>query len=153
MKKIILVMLALCATSVTFAAVPHPSYTDNGNGTVTDNNTRLMWAKDGSSVGCNGGNHAQWSEAVAFCQNLTFAGYSDWRLPSRKELASILDTEQENLSINTSYSPNTHAAQYWTSTKSSPDSNYAWSIHFFYKGMHYFDMIDYYNYVRCVRGD
>ncbi len=129
----------------------HPSYTDNGNGAVTDNHTGLIWVKDGTSAGCNGGNAAQWSEAVGFCNNLTFAGYSDWRLPSRKELMSIVDKKQHNFSINTAYFPNTHASQYWTSTKDSADSDYAWSILFFYGGVPSYDMSDNYHYVRCVR--
>lgn len=129
----------------------HAPYTDNGNGTVTDKKTGLMWVKDGTSAGCNGGDVAQWPKAVAFCENLVFAGHSDWRLPDRKDLMSIVDRGQSGLSVNATYFPNTHGSSYWTSTKNYPDSDYAWSILFFYGGVPGYDMTDNYHYVRCVR--
>ncbi|MBU2938519.1 DUF1566 domain-containing protein [Lacinutrix sp. C3R15] len=59
------------------------SYTDHGNGTVTDNVTGLMWAQEQSTEAKG------WVEAAAYCENLTLGGYTDWRLPSIKELWSI----------------------------------------------------------------
>jgi hypothetical protein len=53
------------------------SYTDNGDGTVTDNATGLMWAKDGNEAGCNFGNQTEWTPAVDWAKNLDFAGYTD----------------------------------------------------------------------------
>ncbi len=61
-----------------------PSYTDNGNGTVTDNNTGLMWVQDA-------GNKTSYSSAIAMANSFTLAGYSDWRAPTIKELYSIID--------------------------------------------------------------
>jgi len=57
------------------AAVAMP-YIDHGDGTVTDTLTGLMWTKSS--------NHGvmEWADAVAYCNNLEFAGYSDWRLPT-----------------------------------------------------------------------
>ncbi|MCP5049885.1 MAG: DUF1566 domain-containing protein, partial [bacterium] len=60
-----------------------PSYTDNGDGTITDNNTGLMWQQDPGAKKT----HAQ-AEAGASSFNL--AGYSDWRLPTIKELYSLI---------------------------------------------------------------
>jgi hypothetical protein len=54
-------------------------FTDNGDGTVTDNTTRLMWTKNANH------GHMNWKEAVAYCSNLVYAGYDDWRLPSVNE--------------------------------------------------------------------
>lgn len=60
------------------------SYTDNGDGTVTDNVTRLMWQQDP-------GDKMTWSEAVSLLEGFELAGYTDWRLPTIKELYSLID--------------------------------------------------------------
>ncbi len=61
------------------------SFTDNGNGTVTDAATGLMWLQDDSGSGMN------WEEALEWADSLEAAGYSDWRLPDAKELQSLVD--------------------------------------------------------------
>ncbi|MEW5983654.1 MAG: DUF1566 domain-containing protein [Acidobacteriota bacterium] len=60
-------------------------FEDNGNGTITDRATDLMWAKADSGRGLT------WQEALAHCKGSTYAGYDDWRLPNAKELQSIVD--------------------------------------------------------------
>ncbi len=61
-----------------------PAYQDNGDGTVTDLNTGLMWQQ-------TPGEKVTYAEAVAGAGALTLAGYDDWRLPSIKELYSLID--------------------------------------------------------------
>ena len=56
--------------------VKNVRYTDNGDGTVTDTTTGLMWMKNANL------RHMTWETAVAYCDNLVTNGYSDWRLPS-----------------------------------------------------------------------
>ncbi len=60
-----------------------PSYTDNGNGTSTDNVTGLMWQQDM-------GYKISYSDAFAKADTMTLAGYSDWRVPTIKELYSLI---------------------------------------------------------------
>lgn len=60
-----------------------PAYHDNGDGTVTDLNTGLMWQK-------TPGNKVTYDEAVAGAEDLNLAGYDDWRLPTIKELYSLI---------------------------------------------------------------
>ena len=62
-----------------------PSYTDNGDGTVTDNVTGLMWQKDPGST-----KHT-WDDAMAGASSFNLAGYTDWRLPTIKELYSLIN--------------------------------------------------------------
>jgi hypothetical protein len=64
------------------------AFLDNGDGTITDNATGLMWAQDDSATGLN------WEEALAWVETQNAAGslgYTDWRLPNAKELQSLLD--------------------------------------------------------------
>ena len=60
-------------------------FVDNGDGTVTDLATGLMWQQ------ADDGNARNWQEALAYADGLNLAGYDDWRLPSAKELQSIVD--------------------------------------------------------------
>jgi hypothetical protein len=60
-------------------------FVSNGDGTVTDLATGLVWQQGDDGVGRN------WEEALAHCEGLTLAGCEDWRLPNAKELQSILD--------------------------------------------------------------
>ena len=61
------------------------NFTDNGDSTITDNATDLMWTQNDSKLGMN------WEDALSYTENLEYAGYSDWRLPDVKELQSIVD--------------------------------------------------------------
>ena len=104
-----------------------PSYTDNGNKTVTDNNTGIVWQKTPDY------RHYAHDDAISYCENLTLAGYSDWRLPTIKELFSIADFRGEivnprNANANTPYIDTTYfdfqydrrrayIGQYWSITK------------------------------------
>jgi len=67
-----------------------PSYVVNGDGTVTDQVTGLMWTQ-----GYYG--KMTYSEALTFADGINLAGYSDWRLPSIKELYSLMDFRGEDL--------------------------------------------------------
>lgn len=85
---------------------PEPRFTDNGNGTITDNLTGLMWLKDANcsdtlEMGTTYTGTLTWQEALDFvkgvnngtydispCGNYT-ASYTDWRLPSITELESL----------------------------------------------------------------
>ncbi|MCP3855396.1 MAG: DUF1566 domain-containing protein [Actinomycetia bacterium] len=61
-----------------------PSYTDNGDSTVTDNVTGLIWQQDP-------GEKMTYAQAASGADSFELAGYDDWRLPSIKELYSLID--------------------------------------------------------------
>lgn len=61
------------------------NFVDNGDGTITDKATGLMWMQNDSGSGMT------WENALSYAENNTFSGYTDWRLPDVKELQSILD--------------------------------------------------------------
>lgn len=61
------------------------NFVDNKNGTVNDKATNLMWQQNDS------GKAIGWADAINYCETLSLAGYSNWRLPNAKELQSIVD--------------------------------------------------------------
>jgi len=104
------------------------SFTDNADGTLTDNVTGLLWQKTADA------NPRTWDEAVNYCDglsNLNFGSHnSGWRLPALIELDSIMD-----LSVDTGAAINpiftgTEAAGYWTSTDDPDDNGNAWLLDF-----------------------
>ena len=67
---------------------------DNDNGTITDKATGLMWMKIDSGqlkAGNNKDGKLNWQAALKWAEDLSYAGYSDWRLPNAKELQGIVD--------------------------------------------------------------
>jgi len=101
-----------------------PSYTDNGDGTISDNVTGLMWTQEISTFSM------PWSDASKYCDTLTTGGYTDWRLPSVKELWSIRDFAQGWPWVNTNYfhlvGDGSEQAQHhsWTSNRYLVKSEY-----------------------------
>ncbi len=70
-------------------------FEDNGNGTISDIATSLMWSRDDSGEGVN------WEDALQYAQDMNaqgYLGYSDWRVPNAKELQSIVDYTRSPLS-------------------------------------------------------
>jgi hypothetical protein len=67
------------------AAYGTNQFVNNGNGTITDNATGLMWMQNDNGTG------VLWKDALSYAENFTYAGFSDWRLPDVKELQSIVD--------------------------------------------------------------
>lgn len=61
------------------------SFTDNGDGTISDEATGLMWMQDDNEAG------VLWEDALTYAEYFEYAGYSDWRLPDVKELQGIVD--------------------------------------------------------------
>jgi hypothetical protein len=122
-----------------------PSYTDNGNGTITDNVTSLIWQKQDDGVA------KTWADAITYCDNLTLGGQTDWRLPSRLELVSIVDYGTYSSSyINTTYFPGTIAPTYWSSIENANYALNAWAVWYGTTSQEILktDAL----YARCVRG-
>jgi hypothetical protein len=70
------------------------AFVDDGSGAITDQVTGLTWMQLDSGAlgaGASGDGSMNWNEALAWCETLDYAGYTDWRLPNAKELQSIVD--------------------------------------------------------------
>jgi hypothetical protein len=101
-----------------------PSYTDNGDGTVTDNCTGLLWEQSVNPQALT------WPRAIDYCEALTVAGHSDWRLPNIRELASIIDYGTFYPAMNTAFQFPDYAWDSWSGTSGATDSATAWYITF-----------------------
>ncbi|MFN8308822.1 MAG: DUF1566 domain-containing protein [Chitinophagales bacterium] len=96
-----------------------PVYKVNGDGTVTDTVTGLMWQQ-------TDGGEMRWEEAITFCDTLTLGNYTNWRLPDCHELFSILNEDALNPAIDTNYFQRTSAEYWWSSEVQANDSSKIW---------------------------
>jgi hypothetical protein len=72
-----------------------------------------------------------WKEAEKACRDLRLGGHSDWRLPTRVELLTLVDDTRFNPAIDTDAFPNTPSDWFWTSTPYAPNpTDYAWVVDF-----------------------
>ncbi len=122
-----------------------------GQVVTLDKTTGLMWATYGDRAGCFNGQSQNWSDAVAWAENLNYAGYSDWRLPNVRELQSLIDYGKSDPAIRTRYFPNTILDYYWSSSSYATNTLYAWNLDFSNGYFAARDKISVY-YVRAVRG-
>ena len=144
MKRILLIMIGLSSLT---AAQEAPRFT-KANGVVTDNKTTLEWQDDYSNNG-DSIKRAKWTDAIDYCEELTLNGQSDWRLPNKKELLSIVDYGTYNPAISSVFEKTTSYG-YWSSTTLASYTNYAWFVNFYYgRTGNYYKSASYY--VRCVR--
>ncbi|MBF0539181.1 MAG: DUF1566 domain-containing protein [Nitrospirae bacterium] len=114
---------------------PNPRFTDNGDQTVTDNLTGLVWTKDASTPtggSCTGGNMT-WQGAldyVACLNTANYLGHNDWHLPNINELESLINSGQVNIASWLYYQGfvNVQSSLYWSSTTDAFITSYAWYI-------------------------
>ena len=125
------------------------------DGSVHDKDNTYTWYDSNPATnGGNAGTPGEGTDTEDFINALNaegFGGDSDWRLPTIKELASIVDLWTYNAAINTAYFPNTLSSYYWSSTTVADNTGNAWLV-YFYEG----DDVSYHKsysyYVRAVRG-
>lgn len=140
-------------------STPLSDFTDNGNGTVTHLVTGLIWQRcslgqrwNGQS--CEGSSTIHtWHEALQKARENKYLNYSDWRLPNKNELASIIEYSCYQPTINALLFPNTSLWNYWSSSPNNVNdftTGGAWYISFY---NFYIDSIDKGNsfYIRLVR--
>ncbi len=88
------------------------AFVNNGDGTVTDMATGLMWQrKDDNAL-------RAWSDAGSYCQGLNLGNKQDWRLPNIKELQTIIETKinEPDPAIDVIAFPGTEDSRYWSAT-------------------------------------
>jgi len=108
--------------SVSSSTIIAIRYTDNGNSTITDNATKLIWQKNPFA------DTLTWEQALSYANTLAISGINDWRLPNIKEIQSINDESLSNPSINPSYFGITTAKKFWSSTTLPNQTSKAWYL-------------------------
>jgi len=140
---------------------PSPRFTDNIDGTVTDNLTGLIWLKKANynSTGGSTGT-ATWANALSFCNALHSeqcglsdgSSAGDWRLPNRFELESLLDMSQHGPALPSgNLFTGVQSYRYWASATNAYYSTNAWYVYLNYGYVSY-DGKAYTHYVWPVRG-
>jgi hypothetical protein len=111
---------------------PDPRFTDNGDGTVTDELTGLIWLKNANCFGTQ-----NWNQSLLSCKMLAtgLCGLSDgsvpddWRLPNIEELLSLVDRSQMYPALPSGHPfGNVQPSYYWSSTTSVFDGSFAWYL-------------------------
>lgn len=101
------------------------AFTDNGDGTITDHTTGLMWKKDESG-------ELNFKDALAYCRDLRLGGYDDWRLPNIREIATLIDLNHtDGTWFHKEFFPDVKTAPlgfYWSS--STYASTFGWGVNF-----------------------
>ena len=105
-------------------------FMDNGDGTVIDLVTGLMWVKDPGQI-AGFYDRMYWYDAINNCENLDYAGWNDWRLPNINELMSIVDHERYSPAFDTMFfvPPYDLYTPYWSSTTNASWMDGAWAMY------------------------
>ncbi len=119
------------------SAENYSAVTENGDEMISDSSTNLFWQKEPVKK-------ATWKEALSYCENLEYAGHTDWRLPNMNELATLIDysklpaavveegdevvAETEEGSEVVSSFPGMTLDTFWSSTP-APVDYYVWVLH------------------------
>ena len=96
-------------------------FLDNGDGTITDKATGLMWMQNDADQAMN------WEEALVYAEGMEFAGYSDWRLPDVKELQGIVDYTRSPATSNSPAMDPMFSCTSITNEAGQTDYSYYWS--------------------------
>lgn len=113
---------------------------------VYDPATKLIWQDNSEAKNTK----KDWEVAKRYCSNLSHAGYSDWRLPSIKELESLADYSRFPNAYKKGFK-NFTSSDYWSSSPYASHGSDAWYVYFKYGGS-FFNFKTVKNYVRCARG-
>lgn len=112
----------LGAALATWAGAPQGRYAISAD-TVLDTKTMLTWQRNVPATIYTLAN------AATYCQNLNLSG-TGWRLPTVKELMSLVDARAHTPSIDTAAFPNTPLNYFWSSTIDAQNTSKSWVVYF-----------------------
>jgi len=155
----IFIKIGILILSIGLISLNAAPYNDNGNGTLTDSATGLIWQKCSAGQGTTLGNCStgtivayNWLNAIAYCEDLNLGGRTDWRLPNVNELRSLVDfTKISPPTIDSTIFPNFQSSYYWSSSTYGQSTSSAWYIFFYSGAISYYVKTNNY-YVICITG-
>ena len=106
-------------------SVQADGFIDNGDGSISDVRTGLVWLKDA------GKRVATREKASEYCSSLRVGGHADWRLPTEKELSSLLASLPKNAQLRAMLASQGFVNVgdlYWTYIKDAPFEDFIWSV-------------------------
>ena len=89
-KTILAIGLFVLFSAIIMPAMASDRFVNNGDGTVTDTKTGLMWPAE------DNGTHISWTNARSYCQSYSVGGHADWRMPTLAELQTLYDPVIQN---------------------------------------------------------
>jgi hypothetical protein len=128
-----------CKTASIVQTAPDSRFTNNEDGTITDIQTGLMWARcrqGFQGAGCDTSsnpvtNTFTWAAALALNSATSdTANRTDWRLPNIKELQSLVEISCSSPAINNSFFPNTGNTFFWSASPNALSTLFAWGVFF-----------------------
>lgn len=136
----------ICDTHTYPMSVHAEQYRDNGDGTVTDNQSKLTWMRcalgqswTGATCAGTASTHT-WQSAQDAAKRLShesgYAGHHDWRVPQIPELAMIVERQCANPRTNLALFPATPSVYFWTATVPADPGN-AYVLSFGEEGARY----------------
>ena len=155
MRKKLLLITLLTASTILVAG----NYSRSNN-IVTDHDTGLQWqdqpytaaekkAYNSTAAGDQTGKAQKWKNAAAVCRNLNLGG-SGWRLPTIKELDTLVDTKYRNPATDPIFQ-NSIGLGHWSGTTYPENTNQAYGIGFLTGGWHHCNKDGRIKFIRCVR--
>jgi hypothetical protein len=150
----------ICKPDSISATTPDSQLLDNGNNTISDLKTGLMWKKclegvSGRFCDTNDPDSFTWQQAIEHVRIVNklggSAGHDDWRMPTVRELISIVEEQCYAPAVNQNRFPNTPSSSVWSRSPYAGSENYAWLVNFGNGGSRNLNR-GYDRYVRLVRG-
>ena len=138
----------VCGGATDHRSAPTARFVDNGDGTVTDKESKLMWLHCSAGQAWEAGRchgdveRLSWAAAQSLASDVNRGGaafFNDWRLPQLRELATITERECANPRVNLAVFPGTEAGGYWSATSrpGTRDETSAYILSFGAEGIAY----------------
>lgn len=89
-RFVLMILFFVSVFCFVFPVMASERFMNNGDGTITDTKTGLMWPATDNNA------HINWRGANEYCKNLGIGSYTDWRIPTLAELKSIYNPDEKN---------------------------------------------------------